>query len=62
MLPWGELLRAALAAGVAPHTFWKLSWVEWRWLTRQTSHPMSQSRLNDLMAEHPDKEETCGGV
>lgn len=55
MLPWGEMLRAALALGIGPEAFWRLSLAEWRWLCRSGAAP-SREELMAMMAEHPDKE------
>lgn len=56
MLPWGEMMRAALAAGIGPEAFWRLSLREWRWLAaRDTAMPAA--RLADLMAAFPDGNE-----
>lgn len=57
MLPWGEMLRAALAAGVAPEAFWRLSLREWRWLAGTGSGPARRD-LEDLMKRFPDRKES----
>ncbi len=53
MLPWGEMLRAALALGIGPETFWRLSLKEWRWLIRGGEAP-SRAELAAMMINHPD--------
>lgn len=56
MLPWGEMQRAALAAGVPLATFWKLSLREWRWLAnRADSAGVNPAELTDLMEQFPDE-------
>ncbi len=56
MLPWGEMLRAALAAGILPDVFWRLSLREWRWLGGGGAAP-TRARLEDLMTRFPDGKE-----
>ncbi len=56
MLPWGEMLRAALAAGILPDAFWRLSLREWRWLGGGGAAP-TRARLEDLMKRLPDGKE-----
>lgn len=53
MLPWGEMLRAALALGIGPEAFWRLSVREWRWLSRDGGAP-SRGDLAAMMADYPD--------
>lgn len=53
MLPWGEMVRAALALGIGPEAFWRLSVREWRWLARGGEAP-SRADLVAMMADHPD--------
>lgn len=53
MLPWGEMVRAALALGIEPEAFWRLSLREWRWLARAGEAP-SRADLVAMMADHPD--------
>ena len=59
MLPWGAMLRAALAAGIGPEVFWRLSLKEWRWLAGQDAG-MTGSGLADLMAVYPDERKSDG--
>lgn len=62
MLPWGEMMRAALAAGVAPDAFWRLSLREWRWLAGVTRVGPGRADLEEMMRRYPDKgEETHDG-
>lgn len=54
------MIRTALAAGVTPELFWKLSLKEWRMLT-ETVHratPLGRAGLERLMAAWPDGEES----
>lgn len=53
---WAGMLRSALALGVVPEAFWRLSLKEWRMLTSQaaTTAPMVRRELNDLMRASPD--------
>jgi uncharacterized phage protein (TIGR02216 family) len=53
MLPWGEMLRAALALGIGPEAFWRLSVREWRWLARGGEAP-SRGELAAMMTDYPD--------
>ncbi len=57
MLPWSEMLRAAMAAGVGAEAFWRLSLREWRWIA---SAGAGQGRgvLEGMMAQFPDEKET----
>lgn len=57
MLPWADMLRAALAAGIRPEAFWRLSLREWRWLTADGQAPLRPG-MQRLMALHPDTNET----
>jgi uncharacterized phage protein (TIGR02216 family) len=54
MLPWGEMMRAALAAGIGPEAFWRLSLREWRWLGGNKGAP-ARSEFEALMARYPDR-------
>ncbi|MBA4227722.1 MAG: phage tail assembly chaperone [Hyphomonas sp.] len=47
------MLRAALALGIGPEAFWRLSLREWRWLARGGEAP-SRGELMAMMADHPD--------
>lgn len=54
MLPWSAMLRAALAAGIGPEAFWRLSLREWRWLSGGGGAAMNRGRLAALMGAYPD--------
>lgn len=59
---WAPMLRAALAMGIGPEAFWRLSLREWRMLTdvaRGAGHglgAMGRGRLDELMGRWPDGE------
>jgi hypothetical protein len=55
MLPWAEMMRSALAAGIGPEDFWRLSLTEWRWLAARRAG-LKAGRLQELMAAFPDEE------
>ena len=55
MLPWDEMLRAALSAGVTAADFWALSLREWRWMAGSDAGGLRPSELAGLMEEFPDK-------
>jgi len=57
MLPWDEMLRAALAAGVTATEFWSLSLREWRWLAGGAAPGLGSAGLDGLMEKFPDKGE-----
>jgi uncharacterized phage protein (TIGR02216 family) len=54
MLPWEDMLRAALAAGLPSEAFWRLSLREWRWIAAASGGP-EQQKFEVLMARFPDK-------
>ncbi len=54
MLPWAEMWRAALKAGIGPNVFWSLSVREWLWLSGNRIELLDQTRLKDLMELYPD--------
>jgi len=54
MLPWADMIRAALQAGIAPAGFWQLSLIEWRWLVQPAQAGFLRSDLTELMKEYPD--------
>ena len=56
MLPWREMMRSALAAGIGPESFWRLSLREWRWLAAR-GEGLDAGRLAELMAGFPDEAE-----
>ena len=54
MLPWDEMWRAALRAGIAPAAFWALSLREWRWLSGSAGGGLDGATLRQLMEDYPD--------
>ena len=54
--PWGEMLRRAVAAGVAPEAFWRLSLREWRMLVERPegAGAMDRGELERLAEAWPD--------
>lgn len=54
VLPWDEMFRAAIAAGLRPTEFWSLSLKEWRWLVAGDGHSLTAKDLSNLMKEYPD--------
>jgi hypothetical protein len=63
MLPWAEMMRAALAAGVPVSDFWMLSLREWRWLSEGArAHKLSFKELAELMNTFPDEEDENGRI
>lgn len=54
MLPWDGMLKTALAMGIGPEVFWRLSLREWRWLGRSVSGAPSRMELSEMMAACPD--------
>lgn len=62
MLPWGDMLRAAVAAGLSPDAFWRLSLREWRWLSAGRSDAPDPAALRRLMDEDANMEALNGGV
>jgi uncharacterized phage protein (TIGR02216 family) len=55
MADWAGMLRAAVAMGISPEAFWRLSLREWRMLT-EVSGPGSMGRreLDEMMRAWPD--------
>lgn len=51
------MLRTALALGIAPEAFWRLSVREWRMLTAADggAAPMERSDLERMMEAWPDE-------
>lgn len=49
MLPWPDMLRAALSAGITPDGFWRLSLREWRWLARSPQAQLGRKQFEALM-------------
>lgn len=55
MAEWGAMLRAAVAMGIAPEAFWRMSLKEWRMLTAPTGPgPMGRRELDEMMRAWPD--------
>lgn len=55
MLPWGEMMRAAIARGLTPEAFWVLSMREWRWLAEHSrAGGMSRADFAQLVADDLD--------
>ncbi len=54
MLPWAEMWRAALRAGIGPDAFWALSVREWRWLSGAGELGLARAGLVELMEAFPD--------
>jgi uncharacterized phage protein (TIGR02216 family) len=49
------MLRTAVALGVQPEAFWRLSLKEWRMLTERAQAPaMGRTAMEGLMARWPD--------
>ena len=62
MMPWQDLLRAAVGLGLRPADFWALSLREWCWLSRSISAPtLTRAEFQRLLAEHPDETKTAKG-
>lgn len=56
-MSWAAPLRLALALGLAPEAFWRLSLKEWRVLTQAPPAPvLSRADLSALIARYPDEE------
>ena len=53
VLPWPELLRAAIPFGLTPVEFWALSVFEWRALMGDGAG-LPSSRLEELCRAFPD--------
>lgn len=54
---WADMLRfAVLQLGLSPDQFWRLSLVEWRWLTEPApaDRPLSRAEFDRLSQAHPD--------
>ena len=53
---WGAMLRTAVALGVPPEGFWRLSLTEWRMLTERPagSVPMGRTDFERMAEAWPD--------
>lgn len=56
MMPWAQMLRAALKLGLVPGAFWRLSLKEWRMLLGGGEAGLSKEGLGALMAAFPDRD------
>lgn len=62
MLPWGTMLRAALARGVSAEAFWRLSLREWCWLAEQSGgNALSREALEAMMVDDLRAEDVSDG-
>ena len=57
MTPWGPMMRTALALGVRPEAFWRLSIREWRMLTERPDAvgPLGRREMEGLAERWPDE-------
>ena len=63
MLPWAEMMRAALSAGIPVSEFWELGVREWRWLSEgNAGQALNESDLANLMKDFPDRDEHNGRI
>lgn len=53
---WAGLLRGALAMGVTPEAFWRLSLAEWRALAGEAEVAPNRAAFEALAALHPDED------
>jgi uncharacterized phage protein (TIGR02216 family) len=54
---WAQPLRLAVALGIAPEAFWRLSLKEWRALTQTPpAQVLTRTDLTSLIARYPDEE------
>ncbi|MEM7662004.1 MAG: phage tail assembly chaperone [Pseudomonadota bacterium] len=61
MLPWDQMLRAALRCGVSVESFWTMSLLEWRWLAASNGDDaLRGAELTGLMQAFPDTGENNG--
>ncbi len=56
ILPWGAMMQAAVAAGLSPQAFWRLSLREWGWLAAGGA-AMGREDFRKLMDTYPDTDE-----
>lgn len=53
---WAAMIRLALAMGLAPEVFWRLSLKEWRMLTEPTAGAsLGRSELERMAEAWPDE-------
>ena len=55
MTPWAALLRAALAMGIAPEAFWRLSLAEWRAISGAGGEALGRGGFDELARRYPDE-------
>ncbi len=56
MAEWAALLRRAVAMGLTPDAFWRLSWREWQMLNGRAATPvLDRAALDVLMEAFPDE-------
>lgn len=56
-MTWAQPLRLAVALGIGPEAFWRLSLKEWRALTQTPPAPvLTRTDLTSLIARYPDEE------
>lgn len=55
MTQWPALLRAALAMGITPEAFWRLSLVEWRAISGGEAQALGRDGFEDLARRYPDE-------
>jgi hypothetical protein len=53
-IPWRDWFGAAVAQGLAPAEFWRLTLAEWRWLS-PASNALDRAGLLSLIALYPDE-------
>ncbi len=62
MLPWGAMLRAALARGVSAESFWRLSLREWCWLAEMSGgNGLSREAFEALLVDDLRAEDVSDG-
>ena len=54
MTPWPGLLRAAMAIGIAPEAFWRLSLCEWRAISGGGGEVLGRGGFDELLRRYPD--------
>lgn len=62
MLPWGAMLRAAMARGVSAEAVWRLSLREWCWLAEASGgDALSREAFEALMTDDLRAEDISDG-
>lgn len=54
MLPWPDMWRRAIGAGLHPSAFWQLTLREWQWLFAPADAALQLPALQSLMEQYPD--------